>query len=342
MTKRTLIALAIALVLLVVAILPAEYGVDPTGLGGLFGFAKLAAGNETRPPPNATVEYRYQAVWPIQATEPSPIEGYTKERTTRQVEVPVGSDNVTRLVATLTWSDDNETGGQRTQPDVFELQVIGRDGTRGTAVLGRNDASGKGNITAELAWRAPPEPRTITAPGPEDAVDQARRLEPTDPSGRGPWTINVTIVDAGDAEAAGVPVAGAAGDQGNDWRLSIRVESFFLDEQRLTAFAVREDLARITVPPGRGLEYKFRIAEGNVMEYSWSANESLYYDFHGEREGDKSGAFTSHSSGTAKRAEGTFVAPFTGTHGWYWQNNGRTELVVELTTTGVYEIVGQR
>ncbi len=39
--KATIISLIVGAVLLVVAVLPAEYGMDPTGAGELFGFSKL-------------------------------------------------------------------------------------------------------------------------------------------------------------------------------------------------------------------------------------------------------------------------------------------------------------
>ncbi len=41
LVRSTLIALGVAVVILVGAILPAEYGVDPTGLGGVFGLTDM-------------------------------------------------------------------------------------------------------------------------------------------------------------------------------------------------------------------------------------------------------------------------------------------------------------
>lgn len=53
LVKATLIALAVAVILLVVAILPAEYGIDPTGLGKGLGLTALngtePAGEEIAP-----------------------------------------------------------------------------------------------------------------------------------------------------------------------------------------------------------------------------------------------------------------------------------------------------
>ncbi len=39
--KATIISLLVGALLLVIAVLPAEYGMDPTGAGELFGFSKL-------------------------------------------------------------------------------------------------------------------------------------------------------------------------------------------------------------------------------------------------------------------------------------------------------------
>lgn len=44
--KSLLIAFIIAVIVLLTAVLPAEYGIDPLGTGKLFGFSKLYQGNE--------------------------------------------------------------------------------------------------------------------------------------------------------------------------------------------------------------------------------------------------------------------------------------------------------
>jgi hypothetical protein len=45
LAKATGIALLIAIVLLVFVVLPAEYGIDPTGFGGAIGLTRLANGD---------------------------------------------------------------------------------------------------------------------------------------------------------------------------------------------------------------------------------------------------------------------------------------------------------
>jgi hypothetical protein len=104
--------------------------------------------------------------------------------------------------------------------------------------------------------------------------------------------------------------------------------------------ALREDTNTVTVPAGKGIEFKLIVQQGDSFEYEWTSNTVLFYDFHGEREGDTSGAFTSHKAGNAPSDGGTLTAPFTGTHGWYWENERREPVTVTVWTSGVYEVKG--
>ncbi len=102
----------------------------------------------------------------------------------------------------------------------------------------------------------------------------------------------------------------------------------------------REDTTDFTLAPGKSMEYKVFMQAGATMDYSWNAPRALYYDFHGDREGDKSGAFTRHKSGTATLDQGGFNSPFQGRHGWYWENKNAQPVTVTLTTKGEYIGVG--
>ncbi len=103
----------------------------------------------------------------------------------------------------------------------------------------------------------------------------------------------------------------------------------------------REDSATIVVPAGKGLEYKFYLVKGNVMRYDWlSTDGELYFDFHGEPEGDTTGYFESYTVSTAEQVRGTFTASFAGTHGWYWKNKSQSPISVTLTTQGQYKVLG--
>jgi hypothetical protein len=102
-----------------------------------------------------------------------------------------------------------------------------------------------------------------------------------------------------------------------------------------------QDTVKIVVPPGEGLEYKFHLAKGAALEYSWSTNGSnLYFDFHGEPQGDKTGYFKSYKETTDSQSSGSLSAPFEGSHGWYWENKSTAPVTVVLNTKGTYRILG--
>lgn len=103
----------------------------------------------------------------------------------------------------------------------------------------------------------------------------------------------------------------------------------------------REDNVNITVPAGKGLEYKFHLMKGDAMRYTWtSTNGELFFDFHGEPDGDTTGYFESYTVSTAGKVRGTFTASFDGAHGWYWKNKGTSPVVVMLETQGNYSVIG--
>ena len=97
------------------------------------------------------------------------------------------------------------------------------------------------------------------------------------------------------------------------------------------------------LPPGRGLEYKFRIRAGEKFVYSWKAEGGEpQYDFHGEPAGAPKDVFQSYAEGRTSSVKGTLTTPFEGTHGWYWKNVGAKPIQVTLVTSGDYEILGVR
>ena len=103
----------------------------------------------------------------------------------------------------------------------------------------------------------------------------------------------------------------------------------------------KKDVVIITVPARDGVEYKFDIKQGEKLEYSWQVKgAAMFYDFHGEQKGGNIGYYESFTIGTAKSVKGLFTAPFDGHHGWYWKNETKTDMHVELTTQGRNGIVG--
>jgi hypothetical protein len=98
----------------------------------------------------------------------------------------------------------------------------------------------------------------------------------------------------------------------------------------------RSDSAVIEIPPYDYVEYKYRLAEGASMVFSWTAGVPVVQDFHGAgiRNGEE--YEVSVEKATKAAAAGSLTAPFTGMHGWYWENQGGTPVTIRVTSAGFY------
>lgn len=96
----------------------------------------------------------------------------------------------------------------------------------------------------------------------------------------------------------------------------------------------------IAVQPREDLEYKALLAAGEPMLYSWRVEGgAVYSEFHGEpTEGEwPEDFYRSYQIKESTPAEhGSFVAPFTGNHGWYWRNLGDEPVTIVLEASGYY------
>jgi hypothetical protein len=100
----------------------------------------------------------------------------------------------------------------------------------------------------------------------------------------------------------------------------------------------RTDSLTVTLQPDEGTEIKAVMKEGERLVFSWSTQGGgVNFDMHGEPPG-KPDSFTSYWKGLNQPgAHGEFVAPFEGTHGWYWRNRNLEPVTIILSTSGFYE-----
>ena len=105
---------------------------------------------------------------------------------------------------------------------------------------------------------------------------------------------------------------------------------------------MRSDNVEVVIPAGKGLEYKLYMDKYAHLEYEWQtvAGVELYFDFHGEPEGDTTGYFESFAITTSNNMKGSLTTPFKGVHGWYWKNKSDKPVTVSLTMKGYYTIKG--
>lgn len=98
---------------------------------------------------------------------------------------------------------------------------------------------------------------------------------------------------------------------------------------------LRHDTLSITLAPGKGAEGKAHMTKGVGLSFRWSASAAVAVDMHGERP-DGGGTWTSYAvEGAQSGAAGTFIAPFDGTHGWYWLNKSDKEVTVNIEVVGL-------
>ncbi|MXY16970.1 MAG: hypothetical protein F4Y57_08240 [Acidobacteria bacterium] len=98
----------------------------------------------------------------------------------------------------------------------------------------------------------------------------------------------------------------------------------------------RLDEAVLRVGPGGWLEYTYRMDVGATMLFSWQATGPLEYNFHSAPDGAPPGYAESFDAQENDRAHGTYTAPFTGVHGWYWENMTDAEVTISFWTAGFY------
>lgn len=97
----------------------------------------------------------------------------------------------------------------------------------------------------------------------------------------------------------------------------------------------KTDTVQFTLDPYDYLEYKYVLEAGAQMQFSWRASAPVIHEFHGEHADDPN-TVMSYDKSTRQEAHGALTAPFTGIHGWYWENQDGTPITVTLTSSGFY------
>jgi hypothetical protein len=88
------------------------------------------------------------------------------------------------------------------------------------------------------------------------------------------------------------------------------------------------------IGPFEGIELKYVLAEGKPMTFFWSATGPLDYDMHAHPFDGGTELTESYAIEKADHLGGRYVAPFTGIHGWYWQNRGLEPVTLTVDASG--------
>jgi hypothetical protein len=96
-----------------------------------------------------------------------------------------------------------------------------------------------------------------------------------------------------------------------------------------------------SLSPGEGMEMKYHMQKGAEMVYGWKASANLAYEFHGEPDQKPSKDYFESYELNDKPGKdsmyGSFTAPTTGIHGWFWHNTSKKEVSFHLTVAGFFD-----
>jgi hypothetical protein len=101
------------------------------------------------------------------------------------------------------------------------------------------------------------------------------------------------------------------------------------------------DSEDFTLHPGQGVEFKYHMEKGATMVFSWKANGKLMYEFHGEPDQKPNpeyyDSYELDDKVGKEQSFGSFTAPSTGIHGWFWENKGDQNIDLHLTAAGFFD-----
>ncbi len=98
----------------------------------------------------------------------------------------------------------------------------------------------------------------------------------------------------------------------------------------------RTDYVEFELGPFQSVEYKYTMDLDAPMVFNWVANDEVYFDMHAEPAALGEEYAESFEQGNDTSRTGSFHAPFTGIHGWFWENRGLSTVVVRLYASGFF------
>lgn len=108
--------------------------------------------------------------------------------------------------------------------------------------------------------------------------------------------------------------------------------------QTTSPSAHRNHKISFELSPYEFVEWKYLVKEGTVLLYTWSASEDVIFELHGHPNAYLDEGSVAHHTGRTNQQSGTFVTPFDGVHGWYWENRNATPITITLKAAGYFDL----
>lgn len=104
----------------------------------------------------------------------------------------------------------------------------------------------------------------------------------------------------------------------------------------------RTDQLTLTLKPGETAEIKATMNAGATYVFSWTAEGgTVDFDMHGAHADAGAGEASYWKGEASSGAHGSFRAPFSGQHGWFWQNTSWAPVTIIVKTSGFYSQIGR-
>jgi hypothetical protein len=94
------------------------------------------------------------------------------------------------------------------------------------------------------------------------------------------------------------------------------------------------DVWEYELAPFDGIEFKYTVPQGGKVAFAWSGSAPLHYDMHAHPFDGGTELTESYGVAEAQAMQGIYTAPFTGIHGWYWQNRSLDTVTLRLEASG--------
>ena len=99
---------------------------------------------------------------------------------------------------------------------------------------------------------------------------------------------------------------------------------------------LQSDRFQIELLPYEGIELKYVLDKGAPMLFSWYATAPVNVDMHSHPFEGGDALTESFVIDDLQAQTAVYVAPFTGIHGWYWQNRTLEPVRLTLDATGAF------
>jgi hypothetical protein len=142
------------------------------------------------------------------------------------------------------------------------------------------------------------------------------------------------IDPTGFGRATGIVQIPEAGDNVYLERGKQRSGVFTPSEKPLATAQGAQDHWEIELGPYESIEFKYVVDEGKLVHFFWRSTLPLNYDMHAHPFEGGETLTESYSIEKADHLGGGYVAPFTGIHGWHWENRNLEPARIVLDASG--------